>query len=113
MDALERAGKDVEYYALDLMQAELDRTLALVPEGTFRHVKCAGLWGTYDDGLEWLKRPENVAKPKAILSMGSSIGNFTPGDAADFVAQFAAELGHHDLLLIALDGYVLAVGAYL
>lgn len=86
------------------MHDELVRTLALVPDGTFNYVTCAGLWGTYDDGLEWLKRPENADKPKAILSMGSSIGNFTPGEAVDFIAQFASELGPEDVMLIALDG---------
>ena len=37
-------------------------------------------------------------------SMGSSIGNFTPSEAVDFLAQFAAELTPDDLMLIALDG---------
>ena len=104
LDALEKSRKKVFYFALDLMYDELVRTLALVPEGTYKHVQCAGLWGTYDDGLAWLKLPENVGSAKAILSMGSSIGNFTPDEAVGFVAQFAAELGPDDLLLIALDG---------
>lgn len=104
LDALERAQKDVTYYALDLMHEELVRTLADVPEGSFQHVKCAGLHGTYDDGLEWLKWPENAARPKAILSLGSSIGNFPPEDASEFLAQFAAELGQDDMILVGLDG---------
>lgn len=86
------------------MQSELERTLEAVPEGTFQHVKCAGLLGTYDDGLVWLQRPENAAKPKAILSLGSSIGNFTPQEAVDFIAQFTKELKPKDLMLVALDG---------
>jgi EasF-like predicted methyltransferase len=104
LDALERAQKNVNYYALDLMHDELVRTLELVPEGTYKYVRCAGLWGTYDDGLAWLKQPKNAARPKAILSMGSSIGNFTPSDAVAFLAEFAAELTPDDLMLIALDG---------
>lgn len=101
---MDRAEKHVTYYALDLMQSELDRTLADVPEGTFRHVECAGLLGTYDDGLEWLKRPENAARPKAILSLGSSIGNFVPEEASAFIGQFAELLGPHDLMLVGIDG---------
>ncbi|KAK5165201.1 uncharacterized protein LTR77_009299 [Saxophila tyrrhenica] len=104
LDALEKAGKQVHYYALDLMYDELVRTLQLVPEGTYKHIRCAGLWGTYDDGLAWLKQPKNAAKPKAILSMGSSIGNFPPSEAVEFLAQFAAELKPQDLMLVALDG---------
>jgi hypothetical protein len=72
LQALEDAGKDVEYYALDLSRKELERTLAQVPQ--FKHVVCRGLLGTYDDGREWLKHPELVDRPKCILSLGSSIG---------------------------------------
>ena len=36
--------------------------------------------------------------------MGSSIGNFTPDEAASFIAQFALELRPEDVMLIALDG---------
>jgi uncharacterized SAM-dependent methyltransferase len=36
--------------------------------------------------------------------MGSSIGNFTPDEAVDFITQFASELEPEDVMLIALDG---------
>lgn len=104
------------------MQSELERTLAAVPAGTFKHVKCFGLWGTYDDGLEWLKTGENADKPKTILSLGSStytkhplawlnvidflpvgIGNFTRPEAEGFVSQFADILKPDDSFVIGLD----------
>ena len=103
LDALDRAEKNVFYYALDLMQSELDRTLAAVPKDTYKHVKCHGLLGTYDDGFEWLKRPENAAAPKVVLSMGSSIGNFAPNEAVEFLAQITRVLGPGDMMLIGLD----------
>lgn len=103
LDALERAEKSICYYALDLMHSELVRTLNAVPQGTFKHVKCFGLHGTYDDGLEWLKKSENAAKPKTILSMGSSIGNFNREDAVGFVAQFADILQPNDTFILGLD----------
>ena len=103
MDALEALQKNISYFALDLMQSELERTLAAVPAGTFKHVQCFGLLGTYDDGLEWLKHEENKTKPKVILSMGSSIGNFTRPEAAGFVRQFADILSPSDRLLIGVD----------
>ena len=70
--ALEAAEKHVDYYALDLSLKELKRTLEQVP--VFNFVKCHGLHGTYDDGLDWLKLPENRYKPKCVMSLGSSIG---------------------------------------
>lgn len=72
LQALEDAGKDIDYYALDLSLKELKRTLEQVP--AFRHVRCHGLHGTYDDGLDWLKMPENSTRPRCVMSLGSSIG---------------------------------------
>lgn len=77
LQALDDAGKDVDYYALDLSREELERTLAQLP--TFKHVKCHGLLGTYDDGREWLKQSSRGTKPKCIASMGSSLGKHLMG----------------------------------
>lgn len=99
---MEKSGKDITYYALDLDKSELERTLADVPK--YERVRCLGLWGTYDDGLDWLQLPENAKKPKTILSLGSSIGNFPRDDAAGFIKQFAAILGPQDTFLLGLDG---------
>jgi L-histidine Nalpha-methyltransferase / hercynylcysteine S-oxide synthase len=74
LQALEDAGKKIDYYALDLSKKELARTLAQVPP--FQHVRCHGLLGTFEDGREWLKGPEIVGRPKCILYLGSSIGTF-------------------------------------
>lgn len=99
--ALDAAGKSVDYFALDLSLKELERTLEQVPE--FKYVKCHGLLGTYDDGLAWLKLPENSSRPKCVLSMGSSIGNFQRNDASSFLKSFAEVLSPSDMFLIAID----------
>lgn len=104
LQALERAEKDVKYLALDLSYSELQRTLLAIPKGTYKHVQCYGLHGTYDDGLEWLKRHENRAKPKCILSLGSSIGNFTREEAATFLSRFTEVMSLGDSMLIGIDG---------
>jgi EasF-like predicted methyltransferase len=74
-----------------------------VPTGTFSHVKCFGLFGTYDDGLAWLAKPENQAKSKCILTLGSSIGNFDREEAAGFLKGFANLLNHSDSMLVGID----------
>lgn len=103
LDALDRKGQDVSYFALDLSRKELERTLREVPTGTFKNVKCFGLLGTYDDGLAWLKESANVEKHKTILSLGSSIGNFDRTGAAEFLSQFANILSPSDTFLLGLD----------
>ncbi|XXG99181.1 hypothetical protein Hte_005516 [Hypoxylon texense] len=101
LQALEDAGKKIDYYALDLSEDELSRTLAQVP--AFRHVRCRGLLGTYDDGREWLKTPQISSKRKCVLSLGSSIGNFHRDEAASFLKGFADVLQPADSFLIGLD----------
>ena len=94
----------MEYYALDVSLEELRRTLEAVPTGTFQHVKCFGLHGTYDDGLDWLKSDAVASRPKAVLSMGSSIGNFSREDAASFLASISSALRPGDEMVIGIDG---------
>jgi len=89
LQALENIDKPVDYYALDLSLPELQRTLALVSPGTYTYVRCYGLLGTYDDGRAWLQRPENMQRPRCVISLGSTIGSFARPDAAAFLAEFA------------------------
>lgn len=42
--------------------------------------------------------------PKCVLSLGSSIGNFSRDGGADFVKQFADILTPNDTVLIGMDG---------
>lgn len=103
LQAIERAGKDVEYYALDLSLIELRRTFDQIPISGYKHVKCFGLYGTYDQGLEWLKSKHVSGKPKTILWLGSSLGNFKRPDAAQFLAKFQDVLQPGDTLLVGID----------
>ncbi|KAK8121607.1 hypothetical protein PG984_010277 [Apiospora sp. TS-2023a] len=93
LEALETLGKEVDYYALDLDRTELERTLGqLVDAGRFEHVRCHGLHGTYDDGQAWIARPENAGKPRCVLSLGSTLGSYSPPEAAAFLKKWADTL---------------------
>lgn len=102
LQAIERTGKDVDYYALDLSRPELERTLAAV-QGKYKHVRCHGLFGTYDDGLAWLKKPHNLSRPKCVLWLGSSVGNLSRTEAATFLQEFSEILKGQDSMLIGID----------
>jgi EasF-like predicted methyltransferase len=103
LNACERAGKAVEYFALDLSLSELERTFSEIPVNDFRHVKFSALHGTYDDGLAWLSKTVSPTTPTCVLTLGSSIGNFSREEAAWFLQSFANVLGPADLLLVGLD----------
>ena len=99
----ETLEKHVDYYAVDLSLSELQRTFSNIHTEEFSYVRIHGLYGTYDDALSWLSAPENRNRPTAVLSMGSSIGNFSRPEAAEFLAGFAKTLGPSDAMIIGLD----------
>ncbi|KAL5920168.1 Ergothioneine biosynthesis protein 1 [Pyricularia oryzae] len=101
LQAIDNAGKSVDYYALDLSKEELKRTLAQVPQ--YKHVHCHGLLGTYDDGREWLKEPASLGRQKCVMSLGSSIGNFRRDEASDFLRGFSEVLRPGDSMIIGVD----------
>lgn len=108
LHALDRLGKKITYYALDLDRSELVRTLQLIPPGTFKNVRCVGLHGTYDDGKAWLKSSATANdKSRCILWLGSSAGNFNLRGVAEFLKEWAADalrVGKPDCMLVGLDG---------
>ncbi|KAJ5605325.1 hypothetical protein N7510_010479 [Penicillium lagena] len=99
----ERMKKTVDYYALDLSLDELKRTFSKINPESFAYVGLHGILGTYDDGLRWLKNAENRTRPTVIISIGSSIGNFSRSSAPEFLAGFAKSLNASDLMIIGLD----------
>ncbi|RAR01485.1 duf323 domain-containing protein [Stemphylium lycopersici] len=84
LQAIDRLGKDLEYYAVDLSLPELERTFSQIPTG-------------------WLKSPAVEAKPKTILWLGSSLGNFKRHEVPPFLAGFGQVLQTCDTMLIGID----------
>jgi EasF-like predicted methyltransferase len=74
----------------------------IVVEG-YKHVKCFGLHGTYDNALEWLKSSDVKTKPKTILWLGSSLGNFKRHEVPPFLAGFGDAIQPGDTMLIGID----------
>lgn len=103
LHAIEKKGIHVTYYALDLDQHELERSLASL--GEFQYVQLYGLLGTYDQGIPWISQ-EFTSKgiQKNFLWLGSSIGNDTRCQSAVFLARLqrmCVEPG--DLCVIGFD----------
>ncbi|KAI9490730.1 hypothetical protein BDB00DRAFT_875060 [Zychaea mexicana] len=105
LEAIERQKLKVTYYALDLDQHELERSLGSL--GDFTYVRLMGLLGTYDQGIPWLSQQFASADPpihKMILWLGSSIGNQNRRESAMFLhrlQQMCLQPG--DFLLVGLD----------
>lgn len=106
LDHLENLQNAVLYFALDLSLAELHRGMHnLAPH--YQHVKCYGLWGTFDDGLTWLNtRPFSPSQnPRFFMSLGSIFGNDHFNDAVARLSSWKTEgfKGKEDRLLLSMD----------
>lgn len=102
---MERSRKRVTYYALDLNQKELERSLSSLA-GQFNYVQLIGLLGTYDQAIPWLKHQTrtNVDNRTMILWLGSSIGSHTRRDSAIFLRRFVRScLRPGDLFVLGFD----------
>ncbi|KAF9977950.1 hypothetical protein BGZ73_004390 [Actinomortierella ambigua] len=100
LNALEKKRKNIRYYALDLMFDELTKSLKSL--GRFNNVTTAGLWGTYDEGLQFLDSFSNDT-PKTILWLGSSVGNLHREEAFEFLTSYHGMLNVGDTFLIGID----------
>jgi 4-dimethylallyltryptophan N-methyltransferase len=90
LEAIEAQQKNITYYALDLSAEELVSTLQAMPTQKFQHVSFAGLHGTFEDGLFWLKDTPAIRDlPHHILLFGLTIGNFSRQNAASFLRDIA------------------------
>ncbi|KAF3911734.1 hypothetical protein AA313_de0205244 [Arthrobotrys entomopaga] len=107
LQAIEAAHKHVDYFALDLSRPELERTFSQLPNGGFKYVRCFGLHGTYDDGKLWLQSNEMVKdRPRCIIWLGSSVGNFERHEAEEFLSDWRKKVlrpGSSDKMIIAFD----------
>lgn len=103
LKSFEKAKKNVDYYALDLSYSELERTFAELDTSKYHYVSFNALHGTYDDGFVWLAKPENRAKTTCLMTLGSSIGNFSREDSESFLQNFRNVLQPQDLVIVGLD----------
>ncbi|WAQ88150.1 hypothetical protein PtA15_9A275 [Puccinia triticina] len=118
-----------EYYALDLEMEQLNSTLSAIqlqedsgvgPE-VGNQVQGHGICGTYTQGLDWIYKSLTTTSHaktaelgktecrKAILWLGSSIGNFSPAEAVEFLRdELGRALDRDSRALIGIDNCQLA-----
>nr|AET79195.1 dimethylallyltryptophan N-methyltransferase [Claviceps paspali] len=91
LKAVEAQEKPVDYFALDVAAPQLTSTLeAMIATTRFRHVGLGGLHGTFDDGLRWLEDTPTIEdRPRCVLLLGLTIGNFSRRNAAAFLRSIA------------------------
>lgn len=66
-------------------------------------VKCAGIWGTFEDGLQYAQQ---IKGPRLFLSLGSVLCNDAWPEALRKVKEWAGILREDDFLLVGMDAHL-------
>lgn len=98
--------KIVSYFPIDVSLKMLKKSIRdLFRE--YANLQIYGICSDYVSGLvkinEFMKLKRKVPNKKFIIFLGSSIGNFDPKDAMDFLHSIARYVQKDDLLLIGID----------
>ncbi|KAJ1945377.1 hypothetical protein EC988_005766, partial [Linderina pennispora] len=98
--ALNERRMGVNYYAIDVMPAPLHESMGdLAPQ--FPNLSLTALCGTYDEVLVHFRKSQ---RPKTVLWLGSSIGNFHAAEATTFIAGISSNaLLPGDAIVIGMD----------
>ncbi len=99
LDVFEKFGGDMEYFPIDISEILTESSEIL--QSSYENLHITGIIDTYEGGLEFLKSYDS--KKNLIIFLGSSFGNFSPDDGAEFLKKIHSTMKSGDLFLIGLD----------
>lgn len=94
------------YLALDISKASLEKNVAYVASrhsGLEANVTCAGIWGTFQDGQDYVK---GIKGSRLFLSLGSVLCNDPWFEAIEHLRSWKDVMRPGDLLLVGMDGHL-------
>lgn len=95
------------YLALDISESSLRHNLAFltgVHSKPGSAVTCAGIWGTFEDGINHVR---SIDTPRLFLSLGSVLCNDAWPVALEHLKHWANTLRPDDLLLVGMDAHLI------
>ena len=106
LTAFEKAKAPATYLALDISLASLKQNVGYLTDAHSDNgsvVTCAGIWGTFEDGM---KHVQEIKTPRLFLSLGSVLCNDPWPEALSHLKYWANTLRPDDLLLVGMDGHL-------
>ncbi|PTB69054.1 hypothetical protein BBK36DRAFT_1166928 [Trichoderma citrinoviride] len=104
----EKAQLEATYLALDISKASLEHSVGYLLDkhsaADAAKVTCAGLWGTFQDGMTYV---QGIKSQRLFLSLGSVLCNDPWPEALNHLKYWAKALRPNDLLLVGMDGHLL------
>jgi L-histidine Nalpha-methyltransferase len=98
--------KPLYYFPIDVSDSMLYRTIHRLSVD-LPHLYIKGIASDYVEGIvkvrDFIRSNNQFPKKKLLLFLGSSIGNFEPDDAIDFLRTIKNNMDKQDTLLIGFD----------
>jgi L-histidine Nalpha-methyltransferase len=91
--------QNLEYFPIDVSDI-LESTVEKL-KIEFPGINITGIMSEYEEGMEKINELNN--KPKLIIFLGSSIGNFTSKEASDLLKVISKNMTDDDFFLIGFD----------
>lgn len=99
MNSMLAKQNTLQYFPIDISYEMLrESSDALLNE--YENLSITGIVAEYDKGMIIIKKDRSR---KLILFLGSSLGNFNPTDAIEFIRMIRNHMQDHDTFLIGLD----------
>jgi L-histidine Nalpha-methyltransferase len=98
LEAAQRYGR-VQYCPIDVSESALERCCAAMSDVASVEPIASGFLDGLDEVLGGSRRRE----PALVLFLGSTIGNFDPAEAREFLGAVRARMGERDRLLLGAD----------
>jgi dimethylhistidine N-methyltransferase len=99
LNAFTKNSGSITYIPIDVSDILIESAKKLLND--FEGFRIKGIVGEYEEALEVVG--EVVTKPKIIIFLGSSIGNFTQYEAGDLFSCISSVMNENDTFLIGFD----------
>ena len=98
--------RQIHYFPIDISESILDLSVKnLINE--FYDLQCTGICSEYIEGLkrinDLISGYHNFSYQKLIIFFGSTIGNFEPAQASEFLSSIKKQMTSQDKMLIGFD----------
>jgi dimethylhistidine N-methyltransferase len=100
IEHLSQSNAAFRYVPIDISEGSM-RGLVDTARQRFPDVELGGLVSEYFNGIRWLR--EQTKRRNLVLFLGSNIGNFSRGQAREFLRRLWNALSADDYLLIGFD----------
>lgn len=100
IEAFLRRGGELLYVPVDVSRTMVEQSAENLLD-TYPDLRIEAIVGEYADGLHFID--EHIDRPKCVVWLGSSVGNFDRSAATSFLSELSQTIDSEDRVLVGID----------